>query len=384
MKEKILELAKKQKVKLCPEVSIKTREDLSMLYTPGVAELCKIIQENESKIYDYTSRRNLVAVVSDGSAVLGLGNIGNKASYPVMEGKSLLFKEFGGVDAIPIILKSQETKEIIKTVEQISDSFGAINLEDICAPKCFEIEKELNKKLNIPVFHDDQHGTAVVVLAALINSLKLVGKEKGVKIVVSGAGAAGIAVVKFLNLYGFENIIVCDSKGIISKERKDLNWAKRELLDFTNKENLSGTLREAIKERDVFIGVSAPGIVDKEMVKSMNKDPIIFAMSNPIPEIMPSEAKEAGARIVGTGRSDFPNQINNSLAFPGIFRGALDARATHITEEMKVAASKALADCVGPDLKEDFVIPSMLDKEVHRKVAEAVRKKAMETGVARV
>ncbi len=378
MKEEVLELAKKQKIKIYPEVSIKTKDDLSLLYTPGVAELCKIIQEDKNKMYDYTSKRNLVAVVSDGSAVLGLGNIGNKASYPVMEGKSLLFKEFGGVDAIPIIVRSQEAKEIIKTVEQIADSFGAINLEDIGSPKCFEVERKLKEKLDIPVFHDDQHGTAVVVLAALINSLRLIGKGKDIKVVVSGAGAAGIAVAKFLNSYGLENIVICDSKGIISKERENLNWAKKELLEFTNKENLTGNLKDAMKGSDVFIGVSAPKIVSKEMVESMKEDPIIFAMSNPIPEIMPDETKEAGARVVGTGRSDFPNQINNSLAFPGIFRGVLDARATDITKDMKIAASKALADCVGKDLKEDFVIPSMLDKEVHKKVAEAVRKKALE------
>ncbi len=381
MKEEVLELAKKQKIKIYPEVSIKTKDDLSLLYTPGVAELCKIIQEDKNKMYDYTSKRNLVAVVSDGSAVLGLGNIGNKASYPVMEGKSLLFKEFGGVDAIPIIVRSQEAKEIIKTVEQIADSFGAINLEDICSPKCFEVERKLKEKLDIPVFHDDQHGTAVVVLAALINSLRLIGKGKDIKVVVSGAGAAGITVAKFLNSYGLENIVVCDSKGIISKERENLNWAKKELLEFTNKENLTGNLKDAMKGSDVFIGVSAPKIASKEMVESMKEDPIIFAMSNPIPEIMPDETKEAGARVVGTGRSDFPNQINNSLAFPGIFRGVLDARATDITKDMKIAASKALADCVGKDLKEDFVIPSMLDKEVHKKVAEAVRKKALEIGM---
>jgi malate dehydrogenase (oxaloacetate-decarboxylating) len=374
MKEKILELAKKQKIKICPEVSIKTKEDLSIVYTPGVAELCRIIKENEDKIYNYTSTRNLVAIISDGSSVLGLGNIGSKASYPVMEGKAILFKEFGDVDAIPIVLKSQDTNEIVKTVEQIADSFGAINLEDICAPKCFEIEDRLKKGLNIPVFHDDQHGTAIVVLAGLINSLKLVNKDKKVKIVISGAGAAGIAITKFLHNYGFENIIVCDSKGIISKGRENLNKAKEEILEFINKENKTGGLADAIRESDVFIGVSAPNIVSKEMVRSMNKDPIIFAMANPIPEIMPADAKEAGAKIVATGRSDFPNQVNNALAFPGIFRGVLDTRAKQITEKIKIAAAEAIASYIKEDgLSEDYIIPSILDEEVHKKVAQAVK-----------
>ncbi|HIE41234.1 MAG TPA: NADP-dependent malic enzyme [Candidatus Aenigmarchaeota archaeon] len=384
MKNRILELAKKQKIKICPEVKIKTKEDLSILYTPGVAELCKIIRENENKIYEYTSKRNLVAIVSDGSAVLGLGNIGHKASYPVMEGKALLFKEFGNIDAIPIIIKSQEVKEIVKTVEEIADSFGAINLEDIAAPKCFEVERELKEKLNIPIFHDDQHGTAIVVLAALINSLKLVGKGNEVKIVISGAGAAGIAISKFLYKYGFKNIIVCDSKGIISKNRTNLNEFKKELLEFTNKENLSGSLKEAMINADVFIGVSAPNIVSKEMVQSMNDTAIVFAMANPVPEIMPEEAKKGGARIVATGRSDFPNQVNNALAFPGIFRGTLDAKAQKITEEMKIAAAEAISSYIKEeDLREDYIVPSILDRDVHKKVAEAVRKKAIEIRVVR-
>jgi len=384
MKNRILELAKKQKIKICPEVKIKTKEDLSILYTPGVAELCKIIRENENKIYEYTSKRNLVAIVSDGSAVLGLGNIGHRASYPVMEGKALLFKEFGNIDAIPIIIKSQEVKEIVKTIEEIADSFGAINLEDIAAPKCFEVERELKEKLNIPIFHDDQHGTAIVVLAALINSLKLVGKGNEVKIVISGAGAAGIAISKFLYKYGFKNIIVCDSKGIISKNRTNLNEFKKELLEFTNKENLSGSLKEAMINADVFIGVSAPNIVSKEMVQSMNDTAIVFAMANPVPEIMPEEAKKGGARIVATGRSDFPNQVNNALAFPGIFRGTLDAKAQKIKEEMKIAAAEVIASYIKEeDLREDYIVPSILDRDVHKKVAEAVRKKAIEIRVVR-
>lgn len=384
MKNRILELAKKQKIKICPEVKIKTKEDLSILYTPGVAELCKIIRENENKIYEYTSKRNLVAIVSDGSAVLGLGNIGHRASYPVMEGKALLFKEFSNIDAIPIIIKSQEVKEIVRTIEEIADSFGAINLEDIAAPKCFEVERELKEKLDIPVFHDDQHGTSIVVLAALINSLKLVGKSKEVKIVISGAGAAGIAISKFLYRYGFKNIIVCDSRGIISKNRTNLNEFKKELLEFTNKENLSGSLKEAMIGADVFIGVSAPNIVSREMIQNMNDNAIVFAMANPVPEIMPEEAKKGGARIVATGRSDFPNQVNNALAFPGIFRGTLDAKAQKITKEMKIAAAEAIASYIKEeDLREDYIVPSILDRDVHKKVAEAVRKKAVEIGVVR-
>jgi malate dehydrogenase (oxaloacetate-decarboxylating) len=384
MKEKILELARKQKIKICSEVSIKTKEDLSILYTPGVAELCKIIKEDESKMYDYTSKRNLVVIISDGSSVLGLGNIGNKASYPAMEGKALLFKEFGNVDAIPIIIKSQEVDEIVKTVENIADSFAAINLEDIKAPKCFEVEKRLRERLDIPVFHDDQHGTAIVVLAALLNSLKLVGKSKDVKIVISGAGAAGIAISKFLYSYGFKNIIVCDSKGIISKERADLNEFKKELLEFTNKENKVGSLTDALKGADVFIGVSAPNIVTKEMVESMQENAIVFAMANPIPEIMPEEAKKGGAKIIATGRSDFPNQINNALAFPGVFRGTLDARAKEINEEMKIAAAEAIASYIKEEeLKENYIIPSILDKEMHKKVAASVRRKAIELGIGR-
>lgn len=354
---------------------VKTREDLSLAYTPGVAEPCKVIAENKEAAYTYTMKANTVAVVSDGSAVLGLGNIGPYAAMPVMEGKAVLFKEFGGVNAVPICLDTQDTEEIIKTVTYLAPGFGGINLEDISAPRCFEIEERLKEILDIPVFHDDQHGTAIVVLAGIINSLKIVGKQKeNCKVVVNGAGSAGVAITKLLLTYGFTNILMCDTKGIISKSRTDLNWMKQKMAETTNPNNESGLLADALKGADIFVGVSAPGIVNEEMVSSMNKDAIIFALSNPVPEIMPDVAKKAGARIVGTGRSDFPNQINNVVAFPGIFKGALEGRAQQITEDMKLAAANALASLVPDDkLNEDNIMPEAFDPQVADAVAEAVK-----------
>ncbi len=354
---------------------VKTREDLSLAYTPGVAEPCKVIAENKEAAYTYTMKANTVAVVSDGSAVLGLGNIGPHAAMPVMEGKAVLFKEFGGVNAVPICLDTQDTEEIIKTVTYLAPGFGGINLEDISAPRCFEIEERLKEILDIPVFHDDQHGTAIVVLAGIINSLKIVGKQKeNCKVVVNGAGSAGVAITKLLLTYGFTNILMCDTKGIISKSRTDLNWMKQKMAETTNPNNESGLLADALKGADIFVGVSAPGVVNEEMVSSMNKDAIIFALSNPVPEIMPDVAKKAGARIVGTGRSDFPNQINNVVAFPGIFKGALEGRAPQITEDMKLAAANALASLVPDDkLNEDNIMPEAFDPQVADAVAEAVK-----------
>lgn len=348
---------------------LKTKEDLSIAYTPGVAEPCRVIAKDKGKVYDYTSKWNLVAVVTDGSAVLGLGNIGPEAALPVMEGKAILFKEFGNVDAFPICLATQDTEEIIKAVKLIAPGFGGINLEDISAPRCFEVEERLKKELDIPVFHDDQHGTAIVVLAGLINALKITGKKmEEIKVVFNGAGAGGIAVAKILRDVGVKNIIMCDSKGVIYKGRKEgVNKYKEEFAVETD----ARTLADAIKGADIFIGLSVAGALKKDMVKSMNKDPIIFAMANPVPEIMPDEAKEAGARIIATGRSDFPNQVNNVLAFPGVFRGALDARA-QITEKMKIAAAKALAGMVEKPA-EDRIIPYALDKGVAEKIAEAVK-----------
>ncbi|MBD3312960.1 NAD-dependent malic enzyme [Candidatus Woesearchaeota archaeon] len=349
---------------------LKTKDDLSIAYTPGVAEPCREIAKDISKVYDYTSKSNMVAVVTDGSAVLGLGNIGPEAALPVMEGKAILFKEFADVDAFPICLATQDTEEIINAVKMISPVFGGINLEDISAPRCFEIEERLKKELRIPVFHDDQHGTAIVTLAGLINALKITGKSPAaVRAVFNGAGAAGIAVAKIFRSYGIKDIIMCDSKGVIYKGRKQgMNTHKEEFAVDTE----ARTLAEAMKGADVFVGVSVEGAVTDEMVRSMNNDPIIFAMANPVPEIMPDEARNAGARIIATGRSDFPNQINNVLAFPGVFRGALDSRARDITEEMKLAAAEAIAGCVD-DPSEDMIIPSPLDKSVAEKVAEAVR-----------
>ena len=375
--EKALKLHEEWKGKLStePKAPVKTREDLALAYTPGVAEPCKEIAKNPEKAYVYTMKQNTIAVVSDGSAVLGLGNIGAKAAMPVMEGKAVLFKEFGGVNAVPICLDTQDTEEIIKTVINIAPAFGGINLEDISAPRCFEIETRLKEVLDIPVFHDDQHGTAIVVLYGIINALKVVGKKKeDCKIVVNGSGAAGIAITKLLLSYGFKTITLCDSKGIISADNDNLNWIKKEMAEVTNLEHKHGTLADAMVGTDIFIGVSAPGSVTQDMVRSMNKDAIIFAMANPIPEIMPDEAKAAGARIVGTGRSDFPNQVNNVVAFPGIFRGALEGRASQITEEMKLAAALAIAGLVSDEeLNEDYVMPEAFDPRVADVVADAVK-----------
>lgn len=365
----------KGKIDTVSKAPVNSREDLSLAYTPGVAEPCKVIAKDKEEAYKYTIKSNTIAVVSDGSAVLGLGNIGPHAAMPVMEGKAVLFKEFGGVNAVPICLDTQDTEEIIKAVTYIAPGFGGINLEDISAPRCFEIEERLKATLDIPVFHDDQHGTAIVVLAALINSLKITGKKKeDCRIVISGAGAAGIAICKLLLSYGFKTITLCNSKGIVAKGAKGLNWMQEKMLEVTNLEDRKGTLADALAGADIFIGVSAPGIVTADMVKSMNQDPIIFAMANPVPEIMPDVAKEAGARIVGTGRSDFPNQINNVVAFPGIFKGALEGRAPQITEEMKLASALAIASLV-PDseLNEDNIMPEAFNPLVALKVAEAVK-----------
>ena len=355
---------------------VDSREALAIAYTPGVAEPCKEIAKDKDLAYKYTWKANTIAVVSDGSAVLGLGNIGPEAAMPVMEGKAVLFKEFGGVNAVPICLDTQDTEEIIKAVKYIAPGFGGINLEDISAPRCFEIEERLKAELNIPVFHDDQHGTAIVVLAASINALKVTGKKKeDCKIVVNGAGAAGVAISKLLLKYGFGSVTLCDSRGIVSADRTDLNDTKKEMLKITNPENRSGKLADAVAGTDIFVGVSAPGVLTADMIKTMNADPIIFAMANPVPEIMPDEAKAAGARIVGTGRSDFPNQINNVVAFPGIFRGALEARAPQITEEMKLAAAEAIAAAVPADkLCEDNIMPEAFDPHVRDAVSEAVKR----------
>ena len=363
------------KIETVAKAPVKTREDLAIAYTPGVAEPCKAIHEDPELAYTYTMKANTIAVVSDGSAVLGLGNIGPHAAMPVMEGKAVLFKEFGGVNAVPICLDTQDTEEIIKAVTWLAPTFGGINLEDISAPRCFEIEQRLKATLNIPVFHDDQHGTAIVVLAGIINSLKVVGKKKeDCRIVINGAGSAGIAIAKLLLTYGFPKVTICDTTGIISKNRTNLNWIKKEMAEVTNLEGLDGSLADAMKGADIFVGVSAPGVVTAEMVKSMNRDAIIFALANPVPEIMPDIAKAAGAKVVGTGRSDFPNQVNNVVAFPGIFKGALEGRAPQITEEMKLAAALAIASLV-PDeeLSEDNVMPEAFNPKVADLVAEAVK-----------
>lgn len=354
---------------------IKTREDLSIAYTPGVAKPCVEIANNPEDVYKYTMKANTVAVVSDGSAVLGLGNIGPYAAMPVMEGKAVLFKEFGDVNAVPICLDTQDTQEIIDTVVRIAPGFGGINLEDISAPRCFEIESKLKELLDIPVFHDDQHGTAIVVLAGIINALKVVGKKKeDCKVVVNGDGSAGIAISKLLLKYGFKDLTICGLYGILSNDVKDLNWAQKEMAQVTNLEGKNGVLADAMVGADIFIGVSAPNIVTKEMVASMNKDAIIFAMANPTPEIMPDLAKEAGARVVGTGRSDFPNQVNNVVAFPGIFKGALEGRAKQITEGMKLAAANAIASLVPDDqLSENFILPEAFNPEVAEVVSKAVK-----------
>ncbi|MGB4661515.1 MAG: NADP-dependent malic enzyme [Mobilitalea sp.] len=363
------------KLEITSKCSVKTREDLAVAYTPGVAEPCRVIAKDKEAAYKYTIKANTIAVVSDGSAVLGLGNIGPYAAMPVMEGKAILFKEFGGVNAFPICLDTQDTEEIIKTVVAIAPAFGGINLEDISAPRCFEIEERLKGLLDIPVFHDDQHGTAIVVLAGAINALKVTGKDKETcKVIVNGAGSAGIAISKLLLNYGFKNLTLCDREGILSKEYKNLNWMQIKMLEVTNLENKNGSLADAFVDADLFVGVSAPNIVTHEMVASMNKDAIIFAMANPTPEIMPDLAKEAGARVVATGRSDFPNQVNNVVAFPGIFKGALEGRATQITEEMKLAAALAIAGLVDDkDLNEDNIMPQPFDPRVCDVVCNAVK-----------
>ena len=363
------------KLETTSKTPVKTREDLAIAYTPGVAEPCKVIAQDKEAAYKYTMKANTVAVVSDGSAVLGLGNIGALAAMPVMEGKAVLFKEFGGVNAVPICLDTQDTEEIIRTVVNIAPAFGGINLEDISAPRCFEIETRLKELLDIPVFHDDQHGTAIVVLAGIINALKVTKKEKETcRVVVNGAGSAGVAITKLLLNYGFKDITMCDINGIISKDSENLNWMQKEMAKVTNLKNASGTLADALKGADIFVGVSAPGIVTKDMVASMNKDAILFAMANPVPEIMPDLAKAAGAKVVGTGRSDFPNQVNNVVAFPGIFKGALEGRASQITEEMKLAAAKAIAGLV-PDeeLSEDNILPQAFDPCVAETVSRAIK-----------
>lgn len=380
--EKALELHKEWKGKISTEAKceVKTREDLALAYTPGVAEPCKVIHEDPKEAYTYTLKQNTIAVVSDGSAVLGLGNIGPEAAMPVMEGKAVLFKEFGGVNAFPICLKTQDVDEIVETVQRLEPTFGGINLEDISAPRCFEIERRLKETMNIPVFHDDQHGTAIIVLAGVINSLKLTGKKKeDCRIVVNGSGAAGIAISKLLLRYGFRHLVICDSKGIISRDRENLNWIKKEMLEVTNLDNQNGTLADALVGADIFIGVSAPNSVTEEMVRSMNKDAILFAMANPVPEIMPDLAKAAGARIVGTGRSDFPNQVNNVLVFPGIFKGALEGKARQITEDMKLVAAEALAGIVSDEeLNEEFILPEAFNPKVSEVVSAAVRENITE------
>lgn len=376
-KEKAIKLHREWNGKLVTtsKAPVKDREALAIAYTPGVAEPCKIIAEHPEEVYNYTIKANTVAVVSDGSAVLGLGNIGAYAAMPVMEGKCVLFKEFGDVNAVPICLDTQDTEEIIQTVKNIAPCFGGINLEDISAPRCFEIEERLKQMLDIPVFHDDQHGTAIVVLAGIINGLRVTGKKKeDCKVVVNGAGSAGVAITKLLLTYGFSNVTMCDKEGIIGPDYPNLNWMQQEMTKVTNLSYAKGTLADALKGADIFVGVSAPGIVSAEMVASMNKDSILFAMANPVPEIMPDVAKAAGARIVGTGRSDFPNQVNNVVAFPGIFRGALEGHAKQITEEMKLAAAEAIAGLVSDEqLNDEFIMPEAFDPRVADVVSKAVR-----------
>ena len=376
-KEKAIKLHREWHGKLVTtsKAPVKDREALAIAYTPGVAEPCKIIAERPEEVYNYTIKANTVAVVSDGSAVLGLGNIGAYAAMPVMEGKCVLFKEFGDVNAVPICLDTQDTEEIIQTIKNIAPCFGGINLEDISAPRCFEIEERLKQMLDIPVFHDDQHGTAIVVLSGIINGLRVTGKKKeDCKVVVNGAGSAGVAITKLLLTYGFPNVTMCDKEGIIGPDYPNLNWMQKEMTKVTNLSHATGTLADALKGADIFVGVSAPGIVSAEMVASMNKDSILFAMANPVPEIMPDVAKAAGARIVGTGRSDFPNQVNNVVAFPGIFRGALEGHAKQITEEMKLAAAEAIAGLVSDEqLCDDFIMPEAFDPRVAEVVSKAVR-----------
>ena len=363
------------KLEISAKAKVNSREDLAIAYTPGVAEPCKVIAQDQEAAYKYTMKANTIAVISDGSAVLGLGNIGAYAAMPVMEGKAVLFKEFGGVNAVPICLDTQDTEEIIRTIVNIAPAFGGINLEDISAPRCFEIEERLKELLDIPVFHDDQHGTAIVVLAGIINALKVTGKQKeACQIVVNGAGSAGIAITKLLLTYGFCHVTMCDINGIISKDSPNLNWMQKKMTEVTNLEGKKGTLADALQGADIFVGVSAPNIVTKEMVASMNKDSILFAMANPVPEIMPDLAKEGGARVIGTGRSDFPNQVNNVVAFPGIFKGALEGRATQITEEMKLAAAEAIASLVSDaDLSDTNILPEAFDPRVADVVSKAIK-----------
>ena len=374
------------KIEVKATVPVATKDDLSLAYTPGVAQPCLEIQKDISKSYTLTRRHNLCAVITDGSAVLGLGDIGPEAGMPVMEGKCVLFKAFGGVDAFPLCIKSKDVDEFVNTVYLISGSFGGINLEDIAAPRCFEIERKLKEKCDIPVFHDDQHGTAVITLAGLTNALKVVGKQKEtVKVVTSGAGAAAVSIVKLLLAAGYRHITMCDRRGAIYKGRENLNWIKEEMAEVTNPERRAGSLADMLVDADVFIGVSAPGMVTKEMVQTMNRDAIIFACANPTPEIFPDEAKAGGAKVVCTGRSDYPNQINNVLAFPGIFRGAFDVRASDINEPMKMAAARALADLISPEeLSADYIIPAAFDPRVGPAVAKAVAEAARESGVARI
>lgn len=374
------------KLSVTSKVKVEDKDALSTAYTPGVAEPCRKIHENPETLYTYTSKGNMVAVVTDGSAVLGLGDIGAAAALPVMEGKAVLFKAFGDVDAFPVCLKTKDVDEIVRTVALMEPVFGGINLEDISAPRCFEIERRLKELLDIPVFHDDQHGTAIVVLAGIINALKVTGKDKAaMKVVVNGAGSAGIAITKLLLDFGFKDILLCDSRGIVCRGDERLNWAKREIAEVTNLRGIRGDLAKAMENADMFIGVSAPGIVTKEMVASMAKDAIVFAMANPVPEIMPELAREAGARIVGTGRSDFPNQVNNVLAFPALFRGALDVRASDINEAMKIAAAKAIASVIDEgELDEENILPKPFDKRIRKAVSEAVAQAARASGVARL
>lgn len=376
----------KGKIKVITDIPVKTSEDLSLAYTPGVAEPCLEIQKDVNKSYELTRRWNLCAVVTDGTAVLGLGDIGPEAGMPVMEGKCVLFKSFGDVDAFPLCVKSKDVDEIVNTIYLLSGSFGGVNLEDIAAPRCFEIERKLKEKCDIPIFHDDQHGTAIVVLSGLINALKVVGKDKEeVKVVVNGPGSAGIAVSKLLLSYGFKNLTLCNREGIMNENSKDLNWAQKEMLAVTNLDRKSGTLKDALVGADIFLGFSGPNMVTEEMVRSMNKDAIIFACANPTPEIFPDEAKKGGARVISTGRSDFPNQINNVLVFPGLFRGAFDVRAKDINEEMKMAAAVAIANLIADDeVSEDNIIPKAFDPRVKDAVSKAVAEAARRTGVARI
>ena len=376
----------KGKIKVVTDIPVKTSEDLSLAYTPGVAEPCLEIQKDVNKSYELTRRWNLCAVVTDGTAVLGLGDIGPEAGMPVMEGKCVLFKAFGDVDAFPLCVKSKDVDEIVNTIYLLSGSFGGVNLEDIAAPRCFEIERKLKEKCDIPIFHDDQHGTAIVVLSGLINALKVVGKDKAeVKVVLNGPGSAGIAVSKLLLSYGFKNLTLCNREGIMNENSKDLNWAQKEMLAVTNLDRKSGTLKDALVGADIFLGFSGPNMVTAEMVKSMNKDAIIFACANPTPEIFPDEAKKGGARVISTGRSDFPNQINNVLVFPGLFRGAFDVRAKDINEEMKMAAAVAIANLIADDeVSEDNIIPKAFDPRVKDAVSKAVAEAARRTGVARI